>query len=279
MNTARRLELPPPGRGEVGCACVAGASAVVRVAARSPLKLVVARERGPCARVHVSTFGGGLLAGDRISLELQVDPDATLVVGSAAPAKVYRADGGATSLQRVDARVSRGALLAWVPSAVTCFADARYRQEQHFQLEADASLLLVDTLSAGRVARGERWAFDACESLTRLWRDDQLVLHDGLRLAAGAVAIPARFGRFDALSTILFSGPRLAEAAARAVERVSALPLARRAPLVATAAVRDDGALVRVAGQSLDAVEQLVSELVAPTLARLAGDDPWHGPW
>lgn len=279
MEAARITVGARAGQGELECALVAGASAIVSVAARSPLKLVVARERGACARVHVATFGGGLLAGDRIDLDVAVGVGAALVVGSSAPAKVYRAEAGATGTARLRARVAAGALLAWTPSPVTCFANANYLQSQEFSLDDGASLLFVDTLASGRPARGERWAFDACELQTRVSRAGVLALHDGLRLARGAVPVPDRFGRFDALATVLFSGPRLTDAAREALARVAAVPLARRAPLVATAAARPDGVLVRAAAESVEALERFVRELVAAPLAAMSGDAPWHGPW
>ena len=50
------------------------------------------------------------------------------------------------------------------PDPVTCFAAARYEQQQQFVLDDSASLVLIDSLCSGRVAHGERWAFSRYRS-------------------------------------------------------------------------------------------------------------------
>ena len=132
-----------------------GATALTRVRAASPLKVLNPRNAGPSAWVYLATYGGGLLGGDAVSIDVSVGPGAHALVSTQASTKVYRSERGAS--QRLHAQADDGSLLVLLPDPVTCFAGSRYTQEQHVRMHAGASLVLVDWLTAGRVGSGERW--------------------------------------------------------------------------------------------------------------------------
>ena len=54
---------------------------------------------------------------------------------------------------------------------MVCFAGADFAQTQRYDLHADASLVLVDWMTSGRHASGERWAFSRYESRFDITRD------------------------------------------------------------------------------------------------------------
>src|SRR4051812_2271398 len=170
------------GGGAVEFARVGESTAVVRRLAHSPLKLLTPRGPGQAAHVVTSTYGGGLLPGDDIRLDVVAGAETHAVLGTQASTKVYRSEGGAGARQSLRAEVRRNAMLAVVPDPVTCFAGAMYEQRQRFELEKYASLLLVDWLTAGRVACGERWAMRRYASDTRVNVGGSCVARDALRL-------------------------------------------------------------------------------------------------
>jgi urease accessory protein len=154
------------------------------------------RRRGPLAPiwVYAVTYGGGLVAGDDIGLKFTVRRDAALVLTTQASTKVYKSRSPGRSAQgetaghlvchqTLAANVESGALLAIVPHAVTCFADARYKQRQVVRMEEGANLILVDWLTSGRVARGEEWAFESYETTNDVLLDDQLLVREAVSLA------------------------------------------------------------------------------------------------
>ena len=65
------------------------------------------------------------------------------------------------------------------------FARSSYRQQTEIHLAADAALVAWDAVSAGRVARGERFAFDGPSSKTRIFRENLPEVVDGFELCAG----------------------------------------------------------------------------------------------
>lgn len=261
------------GTGELRFSNVRGVSVLTRAAAASPLKLLNPRNAGMSAWVYVATYGGGLLDGDSLSIDIAVAPHATALVSTQASTKVYRAERGAA--QRLRARVDDGSLLVLMPDPVTCFAGSRYAQEQHVQLQPTASLVLVDWLTAGRIGAGERWAFHEYCSHTQVWRAGALILHDGLHLSPEDGDLAERMDRFNCLATVVLTGPELQTTAARLLGSLAAASVPRRADmLVSGAPLGRDGLVLRVAGLSVEHVGASLRQYLSVVPA-LLGDDPW----
>ena len=148
--------------------------------------------------------------GDRIALDVDVGPGAAAFLSTQASTKVYRSQRGTSS--ELHARVSTEGLLAVIPDPVVCFAASRYRQVQSFDLSADSGLVLVDWVSSGRHASGERWAFDEYVASLRARVEGKLVLHDALALRGDDGDLRDRLGRFDVLAVLLILGHAVARA-------------------------------------------------------------------
>jgi len=228
---------------------------------------------GESAWVYLSTYGGGLLGGDALSIGITVDPGADALVATQASTKVYRSDRGAS--QRLRARVDDDSLLVLLPDPVVCFAGSRYTQDQHVHLADGASLVLVDWLTAGRIGSGERWQFDEYRSQTRIWRGERLVLHDGLVLSPEHGILAERMDRFACLAMAALSGPALRTTAIQLAGSLGSAPAPKRGNLLVSAApLGDDGVLLRVAGVSVEQVGAALRQYLA-VVPSLLGDDPW----
>jgi urease accessory protein len=251
---------------------------VARAYATSPLKWLTPRNHGSAAWVYASTYGGGLVDGDALCISIDVEPDAMALLSTQASTKVYRSPRGTSA--ETTARVAAGALLVSMPDPVVCFAGARYRQLQEFQLDEDASLVCVESLTAGRSARGERWAFEEYWSRLRVGCAGRLACHDALVLRSSDGPLLDRLGRFDALATIVLVGPRVRQAGERLLaEHASAAPAREPARLFAAAPLAGgDGCIVRMAGVSVEDIWRRVRECLTE-LPALLGDDPWAGKW
>ena len=125
--------IPDAGRGEVAVSRGAdGRSRATRVYATSPLRMLTPVNHGHAAWVYMSSYGGGLVDGDRVSLDVTVERGATAFLSTQASTKVYRSREGTAS--RLEALVDDDALLVFAPDPVVCFAGARYRQWQRITL-------------------------------------------------------------------------------------------------------------------------------------------------
>ena len=251
-----------------------GTRTVVRTAlAHSPLRLLTPRNHGHAAWAYTSSFGGGLVDGDHVSLEVEVAPAATALLSTQGANRVYRSPRGCRS--DLTARVAEGALLAVVPDPTVCFTGARYAQTLDVRLTAGASLVLVDVVTSGRDASGERWAFSHYTSTLRVHVDGRALVDERWLLDPAHGPLAERLGRFNAMASVLLVGPALASAREALASEVSALPVASRAALIASVSpLGTEGLLLRAAAVS-------VEELLRATrgwlsfLPALLGDDPW----
>lgn len=280
---------PAAGAGRAEVVTVEGRSAVVSCLASSPLQLLVPRARGQAAWMVAATLGGGLVAGDSIALELSLGAGAVACLGTQAETKVYRQGAGPGARQRLSAIVGAGGLLALLPDPVSPFGGSRYEQVQHFELAAGASLAVLDAVSSGRMARGERWALAGYRSRNEVRVGGQLVLADAVRLEAGeGPPISARLDGFELLATVILLGPRLAPAARDLLEAVASAPAAGDAPVLTAAsplsspAARGggdpgtgpaaDGVLVRIAARSVEVGLAEIRSRLAFLASPLDGD-------
>ena len=245
---------------------------VTHLAARAPLVLLAPRNHGRAAWLYAGNLGGGLVDGDRLRLRVRVAAGGAAYLSTQSSTKVY----AGTSGQELDATVEAGGLLVCAPDPVVCFAGADYRQRARVALAPDATLVWLDALAAGRVARGERWALARYRTELVVERGGRELLRDGLLLDPAHGALGTRLGRFDALATLVAVGPQ-----ARALRAVWVRPdaLACGAPvLVAPSAPAEDVAVVRIAATSTADLRATLGSLLQP-LADLLGDDPLARKW
>lgn len=276
---ASRSGVGTPGRGHLGFARVDGKTTLVSCSARSPLRVLAPRHRDGSAWAFLATHGGGLVAGDRIELTIDVGPGAVAMVATQAETKVYRSRSGLNCAQVLRARVARGGSLVLMPDPVSPFAGARYVQQQLFQVDEGASLLYVDALVAGRIARGERWAFDDYRSRTELNVGGRLLLGDALVLGRRAgPSLADRMGRYEALAVAALVGPAFAGGAAALLDRLGNARAEVRAPVLATASPLAGGAILRAAATTAEHLTRFLRESLS-FVAELLGGDPFQHRW
>ena len=225
---------------------------MTRCRATAPLKLIAPRHTRDPVTVYTSTYGGGLVAGDDVSLDVSVGEGASLVLRTQAPTKVFHRHAGRGASQSLHAAVAEGATLAVLPDPVTCYADADYTQDQRFELQGDASLVLLDAFTAGRAARGERWAIYRYRSRSVVTLDGREIAYDTVSLDSirGPVAGPLTVGSFTVYMNLLLVGPAAAPAVASLLNYIEATPLHRTDPITLSFSPTPFGGQLRLATQS-----------------------------
>ncbi len=216
-----------------------GTTVLATARADSPLRFVRPTFHGSrAAAVCAVTFGGGLVDGDSIDIDVSVERDATLVLFTQSTTKAFR---GSTA-QSVSANVH--GTLVLLPDPVSCFRGASYAQHTDVSLQGDGSVIVLDAYTAGRAAFGERWAFDALRLSTTIRQEGRVVLRDAVHLTHEDGPIDARMGAFDALASLCAVGSRMSPVIEHvlAANVVSEALVAAASPLAATS-----GAIVRIA--------------------------------
>jgi urease accessory protein len=221
-----------------------------------------------------------MVAGDQIKVDITIDPGASCFLGSQSSNKIYRNPAGLPCTHELRANVGTNSLLVLAPDPVQCFAEARYAQTQIFHLDSGANLVLVDWLSAGRLARGERWSFQRYQSRNEIYSSQRLVVLDAIDLEAGSGTLTNRFsvGRFNCFATAVVLGPKLGSFARDLLDEIGAKPIAPRHSELITASPVADGALVRIAGMSIEEVGRALYRCLR-FVPHLLQDDPWLRKW
>ncbi len=254
MSAAPPPKSSPPldwrsGRGALVARSVQGRTILATARAESPLKFVRPTFPGTsCAAVCLVTFGGGLVGGDAVDLDVEVESGATLVVFTQSSTKVFRG----SSRQVLRAKVE--GTLVMLPDPVSAFAGARYTQRIDVTLGQDGACVVLDGFTSGRAAFGDRWAMTALDFRTTIARGGQTVLCDALRLDSADGAIADRAGRFEAFATLVSVG-RKAQPVTDAIIRDPIAPpsnelVVAASPLPRAESLGVPGAIVRIAASS-----------------------------
>jgi urease accessory protein len=278
VNSLAGLETGATRRGQAALTVrrVAGKSAVVSAFARDPLKLLTPVSRGDAVWACLSSFGGGMVAGDETVLDLNLETGASAYVGTQSSTKVYRNPAHRACGHRTQARLGDDTLLVLAPDVVQAFADSAYRQVQEFDLAPTASLVLVDWLNSGRSECGEHWAFRRFESRNTVRVAGRRRLVDALVLDAesGTLAGPGRLGAWRCFATVVLIGPMLSGDIDRLDTEIRALPVDRSTAVTLSASRIPEGLVIRLAGREVEPVRMTWQRLLTPLAGRL-GDCPW----
>jgi urease accessory protein len=198
MSLASRLE----------AAYVGGRSRLVSCRSVAPLKLINPAS-GPayCAAI-LSGYGGGVVQGDQVELEVECGASAAMFIGTQSFTKVYKSPRGLLSSQRLKGRVAAGGLVAMLPDPVVPYADSAFTQEQHWHLQGDAILLVADGHTAGRAGRDPRFSYRHYASHIEVERGGKPLLVERYESVPGQLAPTGvgAFGRFDASLNIFALG-------------------------------------------------------------------------
>lgn len=257
-----------------------GRAAVTRARSTAPLKLLLPRARGSCAWVCTSSFGGGLVAGDAIELQVTVGAGAACTLTTQSATKVYRSPEGRAASQSLRAHVGPDALLVLAPDPLMLFRDAVYRQRVEIEVAPGGGLVAFDLLTSGRRERGESWAFRRFEGRLDVRCAGRLTVADGLLLSRdhGPIDAPLRMGRFHCLATAVIVGDRFAETVRRLCADLDREPVRYRAGTIEAASPVRHGAVLKVLGMCPEETAHRLRARLS-FLDSLLAEAPWARKW
>jgi len=185
---------------------------------------------------------GGIVGGDRLTIEVDAGLRAHAQLTTPGAAKWYRSAGPVARSDTV-LRVAAGALVEWLPQETMLFDGARAAIRLGIELAEDARFIGWDVTQLGRTASGERFASGRVHQTleltgggTMLWCE-RAVLDGGSRaLQSGAILAGAPvFGTMIAAGADVDDGVL---AACRAVSPASGAGAVTRLPLLLVARYR-----------------------------------------
>ncbi|KAL1200444.1 Urease accessory protein D [Cardamine amara subsp. amara] len=212
--------------GKVVVEKIGGRSTATRCFSKYPLKFLLPTKAAPAGTdvvwIYTITYGGGIVSGDSISCEFTIGDGCTAVLTTQSSTKVYKAIGSQCSEQISEARIGSESLLVVIPDPVTCFSTARYYQKQIFRLVSDSNLVLVDWITSGRHANGEKWDFEFYKSINNVYlEDDHPLFLDTVLLEKRSIqSIAERMQDYQAIAMVILFGEKLKEIQKQVQENV-----------------------------------------------------------
>ncbi|MGH9648265.1 MAG: urease accessory protein UreD [Bryobacteraceae bacterium] len=127
----------------------------------------------------MNNVSGGVLAGDRLALDVEVQSGAAAQITTTGATRLYRHRAGAAdSEQRSRFLVGDGALLEYLPDPVIPYAGSRHIQRTEIRLGRGSTLFWWEVLAPGRQAAGERFAFERLRIQTEVYAGVRPVLRE-----------------------------------------------------------------------------------------------------
>jgi urease accessory protein len=187
-----------------------GISRLAQLYQRDPLRVLfpVPAAGDPPVAVIVTT-SGGLVAGDRLDIHVELAQGAAAHVTASAAEKVYRSTGRTTAIRQT-LSIGPGAALEFLPPETILFDGARLQRQTIIDLAPGSAFLGGDIIVFGRRARGERFASGFLREVWELHCDGDLVWGDALHLEDDVGRIiddPACFDGAAAFATMILSPP------------------------------------------------------------------------
>ncbi len=223
------------------------------------------------AHAYLQNPSGALFDGDHHEMQVRVGDGCRLHLTTQSATRIARSAGSGTS-QRTHFDVADGSYLEHVPDALVPMAGAVLRQETTVRLTRKARYLGVELLSPGRLAHGERFAYETTRLSTQVDRDDGACCRDTIQLTPGLES-PSRPGILAAnlhCATVLAIGPP--ELSAPLLAALAPIAAQQSDVLGAASALPDElGVMVRLLAEQVGRLRQLVQDLVDASRFVLAG--------
>jgi len=145
--------------------------------------------------VQIINPTAGILSGDRLHLDVQVEQGGRLTLTTPSATRVYAMPGGsAAAVQRFS--VAAGARLCSVPAMLVPHRNSRFQQTTRIEVERGGELFYIESLAPGRVAHGESFAYTEMRFELELYWDGHLNAREQFRLWPDDLSLSAIRGIF-----------------------------------------------------------------------------------
>lgn len=276
-NDTAYSDASDPPWSHIKVAAWQGKSSVVSCRNVQPLKILNPRNLSESSQVYLSSYGGGMVAGDDIRLKIECDRDSKLFLGTQADTKIYKSVNGQTARQYIHGRIAENATAVVLPDALIPFANSRFKQAQEWHLAKSANLLVADWIHSGRSGHGECFDFDTLESEVTIAVDGKKRIIERLKLEPGKTNLRAigAFGKYRSMLNIYIVGATLRNSF-QELEFLQAKLSEKSGIWVATNRVQDDVLIVRIMSIRKEAISDYV-KLISRALASndALGFDPY----
>lgn len=204
----------------------------------------------PALTIYLLSYGGGLVAGDQVNLSISLEPHTRLSLLTQGSTKIFKTPDPRQIItrQNLDIKLEKGAGLCYLPDPCQPFADSAFEQRQVFRIHDEdgnmngGGLCMLDWVSEGRTARGEKWGFwkwagrneiylapsDDSDAKGRLLLRDAVILDDTPDPTGSSLSVSGSISKkthgLGVVGTLILHGTLFASLATFFMEQFAAQP-------------------------------------------------------
>ncbi len=120
---------------------------------------------------------GGLVGGDTLHTEVNLQDDVSILLTSPSAQKVYRSQQK-TALSSLTTKIANGAILSWLPQETILFDNSHFKSVSDIHMKSESSLILWEIFVFGRPSIQEVHNKASIDSTLRIFVEDQPILID-----------------------------------------------------------------------------------------------------
>ena len=136
---------------------------------------------------------GGVVGGDQLTLDVEVNREGHALITTPAAGKFYRSAGSLAQLKQTLV-VKTGSTLEWLPQETILFSGCEVNMQTIVHLEENAFFIGWEILCLGRPASNDLFESGTARQCFEIWRNNKPLLLDRSRLAGKADVLSAQWG-------------------------------------------------------------------------------------
>lgn len=136
---------------------------------------------------------GGVVGGDHLRIEVEVNPGAHALITTPAAGKFYRS-AGLPAQQRQTLKVAAEGTLEWFPLETIIFSGARVDAATKIELASSSRFIGWDILCFGRPACGEHFDRGVFDQRFEVWLDGAPLRMERVLVSGGGPILDAKWG-------------------------------------------------------------------------------------
>ncbi|MDK8243497.1 MULTISPECIES: urease accessory protein UreD [Corynebacterium] len=129
----------------------------------------------------IANPGGGYVGGDVYRMDVEVEPDASVLLTDQSAAKVYRTPNDYV-VQNVEFTLHGNAVMEYIPDQLILYREADFRQQITVNMDAESQLFMSDIVTPGWSPDGRQFLYEQAHLRNVVRVDGKLAVVDNVRI-------------------------------------------------------------------------------------------------
>ena len=173
-----------------------------------PAKFIAPESHASGVLCFISSYGGGMLGGDKVSINIEVGMNSGLILLPQANSRAYTNTEGKTARQDMNIKILKGGRFIFNADPLVLHEKSKFMQNTNLFLNENSGAILIDWFSIGRSENGEKFLFSDYSSNLSISDSSSTFLIDRQHFTPDTVKynLAGSFADYSQMLNIFFSG-------------------------------------------------------------------------